>query len=201
MRKVLIVVLSLAMLSTACSTAWISALDAILASAAPALINILQIVAVANGKPASSSLIAKIDADAAAIKTLAANFAAASSAATPGVCEQLQAAVSAYQADQQLVLQLAQVSDSNTQTKITLLVDLVAGTVSEITAVIPSCENAASFRSRKGALPYSVSSFVSHYNRILVAPTGNAAVDAASQKLKLHQHSQLMRTVTFGRLQ
>jgi hypothetical protein len=201
MRKVLVAVLSLAMLCTACSTAWVSTLDAILAAAAPALINILQIVAVANGKQASGSLIAKIDADAADIKTLAADFATASAEATPGVCEQLQAAVSAYQSDQQLVLQLAQVGDSNTQTKITLLADLVEGTVSAITAVIPSCNNAASFRSMKGAPPYSVSSFVSHYNRILVAATGNPAVDAASQKLKLHQHSKLIRSVTFGRLQ
>jgi hypothetical protein len=201
MRKALVVVLSLAMLCTVCSTAWVSTLDAILAAAAPALINILQIVAVANGKPVSGSLVAKIDVDAAAIKTLAADFAAASSEATPGVCEQLQAAVSAYQTDQQLVLQLAQVSDSNTQTKITLLADLVVGTVSAITAVIPSCGNAPSFRSMKGEPPYSVSSFVSHYNRILATPTGNAAVDAFSPKLTLHQHSKLVRAVTFGRLQ
>jgi hypothetical protein len=201
MRKSLVVLLSLAMFCTACSTAWVSTLDSILAVAAPALVNILQIVAVANGRPMNSNLVTKINADATIIRTLASDFAAASSGAGSGVCQQLQAAVSAYQADQQLVLQAAQVSDPNTQTKITLLVDSVAGTVAAIAAVIPSCESATSFRSMKSTPPYSVSTFAAHYNSILVAPTGNAAVDAATRKMKLHQHSKLVRMVTFGRLQ
>ena len=145
MRKVLIVVLSLAMFCTACSTAWVSTLDSILAAAA--LINILQIVAVANAKPMNNNLAAKINADATDIKTLAADFAKASSGSAPSVCQQLQAAVNVYQADQQMVLQVAQVSDSETQTKITLLAGLIAGTVNAITAVIPSCQDAASFKS------------------------------------------------------
>ena len=201
MRKALVIVLSLAMLCTACSTAWVSTLDSILAAAAPALINILQIVAVANGHPVNANLAAKISADATIIKTLAGDFAKASSGSAPGVCQQLQAAVGVYQADQQLVLQIAQVGDSNTQTKITLLAGLVAGTVNAIIAVIPSCQNAAVARNMKAAPPYSVSTFADHYNSILLAPTGNAAVDAATPKLKLHQHSKLVRAVTFGRIE
>ncbi len=199
MKKVLVISLSFAMFCTACSTAWVSTLDSILAAAAPALIDILQIVAVANGKPMDSNLAAKINADATVIKTLAGDFATASSGSAPGVCQQLQSAVGAYQADQALVFQIAQVSDSKTQTKITLLANLIAGTVQAITAVIPSCQaNAqASFK----ALPlYSVSTFANLYNRILVAPTGNAAVDAATPPLKIHRHSKLVRAVTFGRL-
>ena len=200
MKKVLVIALSLAMSCTACSTAWVSTLDSILAAAAPALINILQIVAAANGGPVNTNLAAKINADATVIKVLAGDFAKASAGSAPGVCQQLQAAVSAYQADQALVLEVAQVSDANTQTKITLLANLVAGTVEAITAVIPSCQTnvQASFRR---APPFSVSSFADHYNSILIAPTGNAAVDAATLKLKLHGHSKLVRALTFGRLQ
>jgi len=201
MRKVLVISLSLTMFCTGCSTAWVSTLDSILSAAAPALINILQIVAVANGQPVNSILAAKVTADATIIKTLAADFAKASSAGAPGACQQLQAAVSAYETDQQLVLQVAQVSDPNTQAKITMLADLVAGTVGAITAVIPSCGNAASLQNMKAAPPYSISTFVAHYNRILVAPTGNAAVDAATRKLKLHKHSALARSMSLGRLQ
>jgi hypothetical protein len=200
-RRALVVALSLAMFCTACSTAWVSTLDSILAAAAPALVNILQIVSVANGQPVNGNLAAKISADAIVIKTLAADFAQASSGSAPGVCQQLQAAVSAYQVDQQLVLQVAQVSDSNTQTKITLLADLVAGTVNAITAVIPSCQNAAATRRMKTAPSYSAYTFADHYNSILVAKTGNAVVDAVTPKLKLHRHSKLVRSVTFGRLQ
>ena len=201
MRKALVASLSLAMFCTACSTTWVSTLDSILVAAAPALIDILQIAAVANGQPINANLEAKINADSTVIKTLAADFAEASSSAAPGVCSQLQAAVSAYQNDQQAVLQAAQVSDPNTQTKITLLANLVAGTVNAITAVIPSCNDAASSRNLKAQPPYSISTFAAHYNSILVAPTGNPAVDAATQRLKLHQHSTLVRMVTFGRLQ
>src|SRR5258706_9795437 len=143
MRKLLVVVLSLAMFCTACSTGWVLTLDSILAAAAPALINILQIVAVANGQPVNANLAAKINADATIIKTLAGDFAKASSGSSAGVCQQLQAGVSAYQAGQQLVLQIAQVGDSNTQTKITLLTDLVASTVNPIFAVIPFCQKNA----------------------------------------------------------
>ena len=198
MKKALIVALSLTMFCTACSTAWVSTLNGILAAAAPALVNILQIVAVANGQPVNSNLTAKINADATAIKTLAADFAKASSGSAPGVCQQLQAAVGAYQSDQALVLQVAQVNDSNTQTKITLLANLVAGTVQAIAAAIPSCQNAA--QGFKGQPPYSLSTFTAHYNSILVAPTGNQAVDVTTQKLKLHQHSKIVRAFTFGGL-
>jgi hypothetical protein len=201
MRKSLVAALSLAMFCTGCSAAWVSTLDSILAAAAPALINILQIVAVANGQPVNNNLTSKINADAAVIKTLAADFAKASSGSEPGVCQQLQAAVTAYQADQQLVLQVAQVSDPNTQTKIVLLTDLVAGTVNAITAVIPSCQNAASFQGFKVAPVYSISTFAEQYNRILAIPTGNPAVDAITPNLKLHRHSKLVRALTLSRLQ
>lgn len=201
MRVILVFVLSIAILSTGCSAAWISTVDSILAVAAPALVNILQIVAIAEGQPLNGDLVKKIDSDAAAIRTLAGDFAKVSSSAAPGVCEQLQAALSTYQADQQLVLQVAQVSDTKTQTKITLLADLVAGTVQAITAVIPSCQSAASARDFKAQPPIKLQNFVTDYNAILKIKTGNAAVDAITPKLALHEHSRIERALTLGRLQ
>jgi len=197
MKKVLVFVLLLATFCTGCSTAWVSTLDSILAAAAPALINILQIVAVANGQPVNSNLITKINADATVIKTLAGDFAKASSLAAPGVCSQLQAAVSSYQADQALVLQVAQVSDQNTQTKITLLADLVGGTVLAIESVIPSCQSHSAAKSVRSAPPYSLVTFVNRYNSVLATPTGNPAVDGITQKLKLHRHSMFVRAITY----
>lgn len=201
MKKVLAIALTSAMFCTGCSTAWVSTLDSILAAAAPALIDILQIVAAANGQPLNSTLTAKIDADASSIKTLAADFAAASAGSAPGVCQQLQSAIGAYQADQQLVLQVAQVSDPNTQAKIALLANLVAGTVSAIAAAIPPCQNMATVQSMKNERSYSASNFIDQYNRILVAPTGMASVDVLTPKLKLHVHSKVVRAISFGRLE
>lgn len=201
MKKSLVFVLSLVVFCSACSTAWVGTLDSMLAVAAPALVNILQIVAIANGNPMNGNLAAKITSDAAALKTLAIDFAKASPEAASSVCQALQTAVSVYQADQQLVLHAAQVSDPNTQAKITILVGLVAGTVEAITAVVPSCQNAATNRRMKSTPPYSLSTFADRYNSILLTPTGNAAVDAATPLLKLHQHSKIVRSLTLGRLQ
>jgi hypothetical protein len=200
MRKVLAAVLLATLMCAGCSTGWVAEVNAILGAAAPALINILQIVAVANGQPLNGNLAAKINADAGAIKTLAGAFGTASADAAPGVCRQLEAAVATYQADQQLVLQVAQVRDANTQTKITLLVGLVAGTAQAIAAAIPACQNSVTGDRLAGA-EFSASGFADGYNRILREPTGNQAVDALTPKLALHRHSKLLRSVTFGKLQ
>lgn len=201
MKTILAFTLFVAVALTGCSAAWISTVDSILAVAAPALTNILQIVAVANNQPFNSNLAVKINADASAIQLLASDFAKTSSASSSGICQQLQAAISTYQADQQLVLQVAQVSDANTQTKITLLTDLIAGTVQAITAVIPSCQSVALAHDFKAQLPLKVREFVTEYNATLKIETGNAAVDAITPKLAIHQHSKIERAITFGRLQ
>lgn len=198
MKNILIVVLSIAMLSTACSTAWVSTLDSILVAASPALINILQIVSVANGQPMNSNLEAKISGDAAAIKMLAADFARDGGS---NACTTLQNAVATYQVDQALVLQLAQVKDSNTQAKISLLADLVSGTVQAITAVIPACQEPTPLaKSINAEPPLKLRNFVASYNVILTARTGNAAVDAATPKLVIHQHSKMARYASLGYL-
>ena len=200
MKTMLVVALMFAMLCTGCSTAWVSTLNSILAVAGPALINILQIVAIANNQPLNGALANKINVDVAAVKTLAADFAKASSNSAPGVCRQLEAAVSAYQTDQQLVLQVAQVGDANTQTKITLLTDSIAGTLGAITALIPTCAYTTAFRTMKTAPTESLSTFAARYNSILVAKTGNTAVDTLTPKLRLREHSKFVRMVSIGRL-
>jgi hypothetical protein len=195
----LVIPLCLAVFGTACSTAWVSTLDSILAAAAPALINILEIAAAANGSQVSPMLETKINTDAADLKQLAAAFAADGNSGN--VCQDLTAAVNTYQGDLQLVLQVAQVSDPNTQTKIQLLSTLVAGTISAITAVIPSCGSAATAKAFNVTGPEpDVRNFVTSYNAILVRKTGNAKVDAKTSKLKIHQHSKFWRYASGGLL-
>jgi hypothetical protein len=200
MKQILIAVLFLALCCTACSTAWVTTLDSILAAAAPALIDILEIVAAANDQVVNAAQVSKINTDAAAIKSLASDFASASLLAAPGVCSQLQASIAAYQSDQQLVLSAAQVSDANTQMKITLLSNLVEGTVDAVLAVIPSCQ-AAKIAMPLSAPPLSLMGFVTSYNAILTTKTGDAAVDTLTPNLKLYRHSRILRALTLGRLQ
>jgi hypothetical protein len=191
----LAVILCGSMLLTGCSAAWVSTLDSILAAAAPALINILQIIAIAEGKPFHSELATKINSDAATIKQLAGDFASASAAAAPGVCQQLNAAIGVYTQDQQAVMALAQVSDSATQQKIAVLGGLVTSTVAAITAVIPQCQNRLA---KMAEPPLNVQTFVADYNAALTAKTGNAAVDALTPKLKIHEHRAFVRHATLG---
>jgi hypothetical protein len=191
----LAVILCASMLLTSCSAAWVSTLDTILAAAAPALINILQIIAIEESKPFHADLATKINADAATIKQLAGDFASASAASAPGVCQQLNAAVGVYTQDQQAVLALAQVSDSATQQKITVLAGLVTSTIGAITAVLPQCQNPAG---KMATPPLNVRKFVTGYNAVLTAKTGNASVDALTPKLKIHEHRALVRYATLG---
>lgn len=150
----------------------------------------------------NSGLAAKIAADAVIVKTLATDFANASAAAAPGVCSQLQGALGVYQADQQQVLQLAQVSDTNTQAKITLLVGLSINVFSIIVSLIPSCQKAALARAERRAAvtepPMPARIFVVTYNNIMVAKTGNLVVDNATHGLQIHQHGKATRILTLG---
>jgi hypothetical protein len=207
MKSLLVVVLACTLTFTACSAAWVTTLDTIIAAAAPALINILEIVAVSKGQPVNATLVAKINTDAGTLKTLASDFANASSTAGPGICQQLSAAVSTYEGDENEVLQVAQVVDPNTQTKIDLLTNLVAGTVQAVTAVIPSCQTPAALLSFRtgitvgGAVQMKAQNFVKTYNNLLTSPTGNTAVDLLTPKLKIHEHSKLVRYLSLGHLQ
>lgn len=201
-KPVLALLLCMTLALSACSTTWISTLDNILVAAAPALVNILNIVALAEGKPLNSTLAAKITTDASSIQTLAKDFAGASSLAAPGVCSQLQAAITTYSQDESQVMSLASVSDPATEAKIETLSALVAGTITAITDVIPSCSAASSatFRAALGAhpVPLPLKSFVRSYNAVLTAPTGKTAVDSFTKSHQVHVHSLLFRTITIG---
>jgi len=183
-----------------CSTAWVTTLDNILVAAAPALINILNIIAISKGVPVNAALAAKINTDAATIKTVASDFAAASASAAPAACAQLQAAISTYSADQAQVMQLASISDPATQSKVEVLSGLVAGTVTAILATIPNCSQAATMKAglEKTTVPLPLKTFVSSYNSTLKVPTGNVAVDTFTSKHAIHVHSKFVRMVSLG---
>ena len=200
-KAVLALALAGSIIVAGCSAAWVTSLDSILVAAAPALVNILNIIAIAEGRPLNATLAAKITADATTVKTLANDFAVASASAAPTACAQLQAAIGAYSADQASVLALAQVSDPAIQTKIVVLSSLVAGTVEAITAVIPNCQQAAAARASLSAkaVPLPMRSFVKSYNTNLVVPTGNKAVDAFTKKHKVHVHRKALRVLSLGR--
>jgi hypothetical protein len=194
----LVSLLSLSLITAGCSTAWISTLDNILAAAAPALINILNIITIAKGQTLNIALVNKINQDATTIKTLANDFASASTTAAPGVCSQLQAAITTYSNDETQVLALGQVADQATQAKVEILSSLVAGTISAVLAVIPNCQQASVVRLATTAPPIPLKSFVESYNKNLTVKTGNAKVDSFTAEHKLASHGWLVHVLTLG---
>lgn len=197
--KKLIPVIALLLLTTACGN-WLTELDSILAAAAPALINILQIAALAEGKTVDAALETKINGDAALLKTELANYNSAVASAQPSICPQVQAALNTYEADLPAVLAAAQVSNQNTASKIESLSALIVGVFGTIEPLIPGCQlpvNAAA-KSRFRSQPTDLKTFKSSYNGVLTSPVGIPAVDAATPKMRLPEHSRAMRYLTFG---
>lgn len=170
--------------TVACSTKWIVVLDDVLASAAPALINILEIAALSKGTTFDPALATKINKDAALVQTTASDFSSASAAAAPDKCSQLQAAITVYQSDLPMVLEVAQVTNPNTNAKIVLLSTLISGVFQSIRPLIPNC-NAPVLAMAAGTPPLPIKNFVSSYNNILTAKTGDVAVDARTKGMKL----------------
>jgi len=180
-----------------CSLAWVGTLDTILSAAAPALNNVLTIISLAQNKPVNTVLEAKITADAANLKVLAADF-AKDSGNTPTACQELQAGVTVFNDDAAVVLSLVQASGSSNVAAIFAAADAF---VVAIVGLIPACASPAAIKASKLAIPAKVAginsnALVSNYNNVLTKKTGNAVVDAYAASHKVHGHSKLVRIVT-----
>jgi hypothetical protein len=179
-----------------CSLAWVGTLDTILAAAAPALNNVITIIALAKNQPVNQALEDKITKDAANLKTLASDFAKASGT-NPTTCQEVQAGVAVFNDDAAVVLQLVQASGSS---NIAAIFQAADAFVVIIVGLIPSC---ASPSALKAGIParvakVDVNAMVDHYNEVLTTKSGNAAVDAYAKANRVHAHSSIARILSFG---
>jgi hypothetical protein len=200
-KGLLAICLSFCMIMGGCVVpAWVSEVGTIINALAPAVIDIINIIAIAEGKPVNTALEAKVTQDAADIKSLATDFATASAASAPAVCAQLQTALATFNADQQQVLQLIQISNPATQQKANLLFNLVSGTFQTVAALIPNCQSPVALRAALATSNPQISGnqFVNAYNSVLTIPTGLSAVDSYTKAHKIHSHSKFVRIVSFG---
>jgi hypothetical protein len=200
-KKLLSLTLCGTMFLYGCSTSWLTTVSSILAAAAPALINILQIAALAEGKPMDSGLAAKVNGDAANLKKVLSDYQVASTAAQPGMCSQVQATLNVYEEDLPAVLAVAQVSNQNVQSKIAAISALTVRLFASSEPLIPGCQAPPSPKAMMATLhPASVDlkTFIPAYNAALTSPTGHPAVDKATPGMKLHEHSKAVRMLTLG---
>lgn len=163
-----------------------------------AVVAILEFFAV----PVPVGLSAKVDADVNAAQVLVSDFANASTSAQPAIRAQITAAENVLSADLNQVFTLASVKDANTQRKVAALVQLIESAVQQGFAFIPQTTSKAAMATLQAqAAGLKPQQFVSSFNAILVAPTGNRGVDNLTPKYRLRSRSVFSRAakvLTFG---
>ncbi|MGH9727504.1 MAG: hypothetical protein ACRD4V_02795 [Candidatus Acidiferrales bacterium] len=172
-----------------------SQFETVLNEVGPAIGTILQIIAIVKGGAANLSLSSKVGADVAGIEKLYADFEAANSASKGAIKAEINAGFTTLNADLGTVFAIAQVSDKNTQAKITALIGLVQSAIAIAEAAMPSSSPSAAVVT---PLSLDANSLVSSFNKILVAKTGNPAVDRATPHMKLHIHGGFVRMASMG---
>lgn len=171
----------------------VSQFEAVLNEVGPAVSTILQIVAIAKGTAADTSLATKIAADVAAAEKVFADLQASTEANKGSLKAQLDADFVTLNNDLSSVFAIAQVSNKNTQAKITALVGLVESAVQIAEAAIPSNSAKA-----VNAPKLSADELVDSFNNVLVAKTGDVKIDSFTPKHKIHKHGKLVRVLSLG---
>jgi hypothetical protein len=188
------------------------------AALVPAVGNVLALVATLEGKSVSAEDAQSIQkaateatADLQLIQSLITQYKAAEASAQPGILSQIQAATEATQTTLNELLPALHSEDAATRAKITAVVGIVQAEVNSLVAVMPLMNEEPTSRA-KGAremghpnakkghpgAPLGANEFVGLYNATMTARTGNADVDRATAKLKIHLHGRLERWMTAG---
>jgi hypothetical protein len=200
-KAFLALTLTLSMVASGCSVpSWVGQVGTIVSALAPAVINVLNIISIAEGKPANTALAAKITTDAADLKAVATDFANASAASAPATCQQVQAAVGVLSKDFSDVLEIVNVDSSSSKSLALQLFGLADSAFLTVTALIPSCQNPVALKASlaKASPAISANQFIGQYNTALTQPTSNVSVNAYAKAHKIHAHNKFIRVLSFG---
>ncbi|MGA8429695.1 MAG: hypothetical protein WB729_07730 [Candidatus Sulfotelmatobacter sp.] len=215
-QRLMTVVLALVLCATAvlsaCSTAWISQAEEIVAALIPAAANIVALVAALQGRNVSAQDLQAIQtagtqatADLQLLQSLIAEYQKADAQAQPGILNQIQVAIGTAQSNFSAILPTLHIKDAATQAKITAVVGVVLSEVQSLAAIVPLVNPQASAamvqmaqQQTKKQPPLTASQFVSSYNATMTARTGKPAVDQATSGLRIHAHGKLARWATGG---
>jgi hypothetical protein len=199
---------------TACSTAWISEAEQIVAALIPATANLVALVATLQGKNVSAADLQTIQsagtqagADLQLMESLIAQYQKADVSAQPGLLSQIQVAMSSVQSTLNDLLPALHIKDATTQAKITAVVGILLSEVQSVAAIVPLVNPSASpamislaARQAQKQPPLTASEFVVSYNATLTARTGDLELDHATAGLRIHLHGQAARWVSAGLL-
>jgi hypothetical protein len=197
-RALVSVVLCATLILSACSTAWVSQAEAIVAALLPSITNIITLVALAEGKGVSASdlqLVQKGATDAnnalQEVATLIDQYNAAPNKAD--ALAKINAAIAVAKANLTDILPQLHITDPASQAKVSAVIGVVLQEITSIEALLPLVSSHPATAARL-ARAVSAGDFQSRYNAALTAKSGNEPLDAGAAKLKLHGPSR------FGRL-
>jgi hypothetical protein len=217
-KVLLALVLCATITFSACSTAWISEAEQIVAALLPAAANILALVGAVQGGNISAQDLQTIQsagtqatADLQLIQSLVAEYQKASAQAQPGILNQIQSAMNTAQSNLLAILPALHIKDAATQAKITAVIGVVLSEMQSLAAIVPlvqkptpstgsgqvlAAENAA--RVGHPRVPLTANEFVASYNATMTAKTGKADLDLATSGLRIHAHGKLERLASAG---
>jgi hypothetical protein len=204
-RALAALVLCATMILTACSTAWITEAEEIVAALIPAAANLITLIEALQGNGVSTqdlqvmqSASTQAQTDLQVINTLVTQYQQATDATTQAsLLAQIQTAITTVQSNLNLLLPALHITDPATQAKVTAVIGLILSEVQSLEAILPAVQpviaSSGSVAKANVALktktvkpPLSASQFRVSYNAIMTAKTGNAKLDGAAAKCKLH---------------
>jgi hypothetical protein len=211
-RKVLVAVLGSVLMWTACSTAWVSEAEQIVAALMPAVANLVTLVATLQGKNVSAADLrtiqsagAEAGADLQVMSALIAQYEKADAAAQPGLLNQIQAAMSAVQTKLNGLMPALHITDAATRAKVGAVVGLMVSELESMAAIVPLARGGASqgmvrmaAKQAKQRAPLTANEFVGSYNSVMAAKTGDAEFDRATAGLRIHLHGKFERWASGG---
>lgn len=202
------------MMLTACSTAWITTAEQIVAVLIPATANLMTLVATFRGGVTAADLQAientgaQAGADLQLLQSLITAYQKADAAAQPGLLNQIQAAVNDVQSNLNGLLPALHIKDAAMQAKVTAVVGLLLSEVQSMAAIVPlvnpgaapAMVRLAATQARKQP-PLTAGEFAVSFNATMTAKTGNESLDRTTSGLRIHAHGKFERWASAGIVQ
>jgi hypothetical protein len=202
------------MMWTACSTAWISEAEQIVAALIPATANLETLVATLQGKSISAGDLQTIQSAGAQagtelqlMQSLITQYQKADATAQPELLSQIQTAMSAVQSTLDSLPPVLNIKDAATQAKISAVIGIVLSEVQSVAAIVPlvSASTSPEMMATAGKPmrkrpPLTAGEFVTSYNATMTAKTGNAELDHATTGLRIHVHKKFTSWASAGLL-
>jgi hypothetical protein len=213
-RTLIVAMLGGMVIWMACSTAWVSEAEQIVAALIPGTVNLVTLAATLEGKNVSAADLQTIQsagsqagADLQLMQSLIAQYQNAEAAAQPGLLNQIQVALTTVQSTLNDLLPALHIKDVASQAKITAVVGILLSEAESVAAIVPLVKAGASpemmamaARQVKKQPPLSANEFVTSYNATMGAKTGNSELDHATARLRIHLHGKFSRWASAGLL-